>query len=115
MMMQTTTTRTTLALALLMAVACGLPASSAIAGERCPTAAVGEFAADRRATAEVRRRIAADETMSESARQVEVTTQGGVVTLRGPVETAEERTTLASLAESVPGVRRVEERLQVRR
>jgi osmotically-inducible protein OsmY len=91
-------------------------ATSLAADRNCTkAAAISEPAADRRTTAEVRRRIAADETMSAQARHVNVTTREGVVTLRGPIDSAEERTTLASLAESVPGVRRVEDRLQVRR
>lgn len=105
-----------LMLAVLSAVSAGVLATSVAAERGCTkAAAVSEPAADRRATEEVRRRIAADDTMSDQARQVEVTTSEGVVTLRGPVDSAEEGTTIASLAESVPGVRRVEDRLQLRR
>ena len=69
---------------------------------------------DRRTTEEVLRRIAGDESVSPLARQVVVSTSEGVVTLRGPVGRAEERLVLASLAESAPGVRRVEDRLEIR-
>jgi osmotically-inducible protein OsmY len=68
---------------------------------------------DRRTTEEIRRRIADDESVSPLARLVTVTTSDGVVTLRGPVGSDEERLVLASLAESAPGVRRVDDRLEL--
>ena len=84
------------------------------AEQRCTKDAVAaDAAADHRATEEVRRRIATDDTVSERARQVEVETNDGVVTLRGSIDSAEDRITLASLAESVPGVRRVDDRMRV--
>jgi osmotically-inducible protein OsmY len=109
------TRRMALTVGLLSAVTAAVLGTSVAAEQNCTkAAAVSAPAADRRATEEVRRRIAADETMSPQARQVEVTTSEGVVMLRGAIDSAEERTTLASLAESVPGVRRVEDRLQIR-
>jgi osmotically-inducible protein OsmY len=82
----------------------------------CPkTIELGIASADRRATEEVQRRIAGDESVSPRGRRVEVSTSEGVVTLRGEVESAEDRLVLASLAESVPGVRSVEDRMEVRR
>jgi osmotically-inducible protein OsmY len=82
----------------------------------CPkTIELGAASADRRATEEIQRRIAADETLSPSGRRVEVSTSEGVVTLSGKVESAEDRLVLADLAEGTPGVRRVEDRLEVRR
>ncbi len=70
--------------------------------------------ADRRTTAEVERRIASDEDVRALAPQVRVTTSEGVVTLRGSIASDEDRMVLASLAESAPGVRHVEDRLEVR-
>ena len=88
---------------------------SAGAAQPCSKAAALEGPSDdRRTSEEIRRRIAADDTVSPLARQVVVTTTEGVVTLRGPVGSAEERLVLASLAESAPGVRRVDDRLEVR-
>jgi osmotically-inducible protein OsmY len=69
---------------------------------------------DRRTTDEVERRIAADETTAPLADHVKVTTAQGVVTLRGIVEHAEDRLVLASVAEGTPGVRRVEDQLELR-
>ena len=89
---------------------------SATAGEPC-TKAAAQIAesVDRRATEEIERRIAADETISPRAQQVKVTTAEGVVTLRGVVGDDEDRLVLASLAESAPGVRRVEDQLELQR
>jgi osmotically-inducible protein OsmY len=82
----------------------------------CPkTIELGAASADRRATEEIQRRIAADDSLSPRGRRVEVSTSEGVVTLSGVIESAEDGLVLASLAEGTPGVRRVEDRLEVRR
>ena len=70
---------------------------------------------DRRTTHEVERRIASDESVAALAARVRVETVDGVVMLSGTVTSAEDRLELASLAESAPGVRHVEDRLEVRR
>jgi osmotically-inducible protein OsmY len=99
----------------LSAVALASPATTS-AGEPCTKAAVhAEQSADRRATDEIKRRIEAEETVSPLARTITVTTDDGIVTLRGVVIDDEDRLVLASLAESAPGVRRVEDRLELRR
>jgi hyperosmotically inducible protein len=104
--------RTSLTVALLCGMVSAVLGTTVAAEQRCTKdAAVAESATDRRATDEVRRRIATDDTVSVRARQVEVTTTDGVVTLRGSIDSAEDRVTIASLAESVPGVRHVEDRL----
>ena len=91
-----------------------VPATTS-AGEPCTKAAVhDERMADRRATEEIKRRIEAEETVSPLARSITVTTDNGIVTLRGIVVDDEDRLVLASLAESAPGVRRVEDRLELR-
>ena len=106
--------KASLTLALLCGTVAAVLGTTVAAEQPCPKGvAIAGDAADRRATEEVRRRIASDDTVSERARQVEVTTVDGVVTLRGPIDSSEDRTTLASLAESVPGVRHVDDRLQV--
>jgi hypothetical protein len=71
--------------------------------------------ADNRTTQEIERRIATDESVGALASQVQVSTEQGVVTLRGAISNDEDRMVLASLAESAPGVRHVEDRLEVRR
>ncbi|MEO6029497.1 MAG: BON domain-containing protein [Candidatus Binatia bacterium] len=73
-----------------------------------------EMSDDRRTTDEVERRIASDETLAPLAERIRVTTTEGVVTLRGVIASDEDRLVLASVAEGTPGVRRVEDRLQLR-
>lgn len=96
-----------------LALASPLPVT---AGEPC-TKAAAQIAdsVDRRATEEIERRIASDATVSPLAQRVKVTTSEGVVTLRGVVGGDEDRLVLASLAESAPGVRRVEDQLELQR
>ncbi len=85
------------------------------AGPPClKSAAESARASDRRVTEAIRDQIAEDGTVSEGARNIEISTTDGVVTLRGEVSSAEEQTVLASLAEGMPGVRRVDDRLRVR-
>ena len=82
-----------------------------------PCTKIGEQMAnldDRRTTDEVERRIASDETLAPLAERIRVTTTEGVVTLRGAVTSDEDRLVLASVAEGTPGVRRVEDRLELR-
>lgn len=105
--------RTCAAASLALAVTLAWPAGAAA---ECPkTLALGAASADLRATEEIERRIAADESLSPAGRRVAVSTTDGVVTLRGEIESVEDGLVLASLAEGVPGVRYVEERLEVRR
>lgn len=85
------------------------------AAQPCTKAgAHGAQLADRRTTEEIERRIASDEIVGGLAPKVHVTTSDGVVTLRGAIASDEDRTVLGSLAESAPGVRRVDDRLEVR-
>jgi osmotically-inducible protein OsmY len=84
------------------------------AAQPCTKAAAHDAQlADRRTTEEVVRRIASDETVAGLAPRVHVTTSDGVVTLRGAIASDEDRVVLGSLAESAPGVRSVDDRLEV--
>ncbi len=62
-------------------------------------------AADVEMTRKIRKAITSDDAMSMQARNVKIITQGGVVTLRGPVKTTGERATIESLAKSAGAVR----------
>lgn len=64
-------------------------------------------------TASIRRALMDDGELSTNARNVKIVTRDGVVTLRGPVETEQEKVTIARTAQSVAGVRRVENQLEV--
>ena len=70
--------------------------------------------ADRKLLAEVRRAVAGDKTLSTSAHNVKIVTKDGLVTLRGPVNSAEEKGKVARLAQQVSGVARVENQLDVK-
>ena len=88
----------------------------AVAAPPCTKAAARiSETADRGITREIERRIASDESVAALAPQLHVSTEAGVVTLRGAIPNDEDRLVLASLAESAPGVRRVEDQLEVRR
>jgi osmotically-inducible protein OsmY len=68
--------------------------------------------ADVALTRRIRQAITSDESMSLLARNVKIITRAGVVTLRGPVETAQERTTIATLAKDAGAVR-VDNQLEI--
>jgi osmotically-inducible protein OsmY len=75
----------------------------------------GGNAADREITAEVRRAIVGDDSLSTNAHNVKIITNGGVVTLRGPVENEKERTAVVAKAQKVAGVRKVDNQLETTR
>jgi hypothetical protein len=64
-------------------------------------------------TAEIRSRILNTEGMSINGRNAKVITAGGKVTLRGPVESAEERDTIDTIAREVAGEGNVDNQLKV--
>jgi hyperosmotically inducible protein len=70
--------------------------------------------ADRRLTAAVRRAITRDKSLSTYAHNVKVVTHDGVVTLRGPVRTSDEKAKVSELAQQVSGVSRVDDQLLVK-
>ena len=72
-----------------------------------------EDTADVNITAEIRKKIVAQPDLSVNGRNVKVITSQGVVTLRGPVESPEERNAIATLAQEVVGVAKVENQLEV--
>lgn len=69
--------------------------------------------ADRELLAAVRQEIVADDTLSMAAHNVKIITKDGVVTLRGPVGTADEKGKVEKLALQVAGVTSVANELDV--
>jgi hypothetical protein len=61
----------------------------------------------------IREAITSTEGMSSNARNVKVIAQEGVVTLRGPVESEQEKTAIESIAQQAPGASRVDNQLEV--
>lgn len=70
---------------------------------------------DRSITAEIRRAVTDRDELSINAKNVKIITRDGVVTLRGPVKSPAEKTTIASLAKQANGVKRVDDQLEVER
>ena len=68
---------------------------------------------DRTITAEIRKQVTDSDALSMNAKNVKIITQDGVVTLRGPVKTTQEKTTVASIARKATGVKRVDDQLEV--
>jgi osmotically-inducible protein OsmY len=62
---------------------------------------------------EIERRIKADTTLSEDARDVDIDVDSGVVTLKGEVRDAREKTAIENIARQTRGVTRVENELEV--
>jgi len=83
------------------------------AGTRTPEEQGGE-AADVKITAAIRRAIVKDDSLSLNAHNVKIITRDGIVTLRGPVESTAERTKIAQLTEKTPGVKRVDNQLEIK-
>jgi osmotically-inducible protein OsmY len=68
---------------------------------------------DRELTAAVRKAIVSDKALSTYAHNVKVVAQNGTVTLRGPVRSDEEKAKVAQLAQSVPNVQALDNRMTV--
>jgi len=68
---------------------------------------------DRTLTQKIRQAVVADDSLSMTARNVKIITINGVVTLRGPVKTDQERTTIAALATKLAGAGKVDNQLEV--
>lgn len=69
--------------------------------------------ADTTITMAVRKAVVAEPNLSVSAQNAKIITKDGVVTLRGPVATSAERNAIMSIAERTPGVKRVDNQLEV--
>lgn len=72
-----------------------------------------ENEADRKITQEVRKSIVGDDKLSTNAQNVKIITNAGVVVLRGPIASEQERAAIVQIAQSTPGVVRVDDQLEV--
>jgi len=72
-------------------------------------------ARDLEVTREIREAITADDSLSTDAQNVKVVTQAGVVVLRGPVESDQEKAAIVAIATRTAGVSRVDDQLEVAR
>lgn len=74
----------------------------------------GNSAADRDTTAQIRKGILAGKGMSTNAKNVKIITLDGQVTLRGPVNTAEEKRLIGEIADGIARSENVDNQLEVK-
>lgn len=70
---------------------------------------------DLEVTRQIRQGITSDDSLSTEAHNVKIITDGGVVVLRGPVQSAQEKSAIVAIATRTPGVTRVDDQLEVAR
>ena len=73
----------------------------------------GNSKADTEITARIRKGITELSDFSTNAKNVKIVTQNGAVTLRGPVNSEDERMRIVQLARSVDGVASVDNQLEI--
>jgi len=66
-------------------------------------------------TQAIRKKVIAHDALSFNAKNVKIITVGGKVTLRGPVESAQESSVIEQSARGVPGVQQVVNQIEVKR
>jgi hyperosmotically inducible periplasmic protein len=69
--------------------------------------------ADLNLTQQIRKAIMADKSLSTNAKNVKIITAHGVVTLRGPVNTPQEKATIEAKAQSAAGASNVDSQLEI--
>jgi hyperosmotically inducible protein len=72
-----------------------------------------ERAADRTLIQRIRQAIVADESLSTTAKNVKVMMINGVVTLRGPVHSLQEKGSIAATAQHIAGTNNVDNQLEI--
>jgi osmotically-inducible protein OsmY len=65
-------------------------------------------------TAQIRKEIVAGKTMSINAKNVKIITNNGQVTLRGPVNTSEEKRLIGEIADRIARSENVDNQLEVK-
>jgi osmotically-inducible protein OsmY len=73
-----------------------------------------EAPADRDMTQHIRQAVMADDSLSSAAHNVKIITVGGRVTLRGPVDSDVERTSVQEKAQAIAGATNVDNQLEVK-
>jgi hyperosmotically inducible protein len=69
---------------------------------------------DIKITAAIRRAIVGEKSLSMTAKNVKIITAEGMVTLRGPVNNAQEKAMIAKLAKSAAGTAKIDNQLEVK-
>jgi hypothetical protein len=70
-------------------------------------------ARDLEVTRQIRDAITSSDSLSTDAQNVKIVTDDGVVVLRGPVESEQEKSLIVSIAMRTPGVSRVDDQLEI--
>lgn len=73
----------------------------------------GTTPGDIKITQEIRKAITADKDLSTNAHNVKIITDNGIVTLRGPVKSAQEKSSIGAKAETAAGVTRVDNQIDI--
>jgi len=95
------------------------PADNSEKNERDRSAAAltpgdqGSTESDRTITQRIRQGVVKDDALSVTGKNVKIITVDGVVTLRGPVKTSDEKSSIVAIARGVQGVKRVDNQLEV--
>jgi osmotically-inducible protein OsmY len=69
---------------------------------------------DMELTRKIRRAVVKNDSLSMMAHNVKIVCVNGSVTLRGPVKTDEEKTTVADIARNIAGPDKVDDQLEVK-
>jgi len=69
--------------------------------------------ADLHLTQQIRKAIMADKSLSTNAKNIKIITMHGVVTLRGPVNTPQEKATIEAKAQNLAGANNVDSQLEI--
>ena len=72
-----------------------------------------ETEADREITANIRKAVVADDSLSINAQNVKIIAVNGVVTLRGPVKSEKEKMAIEAKAKQVVGVKSVNNLIEI--
>jgi osmotically-inducible protein OsmY len=74
-----------------------------------------ENEADVTLTQQIRQAVVDDDALSTTAKNIKIITVDGVVTLRGPVDSEQERTRIVAKAEQLAGAKKVNNQLEVKK
>jgi hyperosmotically inducible periplasmic protein len=74
-----------------------------------------ENQSDLKITQQIRQAVMGNGSLSFTAKNVKIITQGGKVTLRGPVNSADERSAIEAAARQVAGVSQVDNQIEVKK
>jgi len=73
----------------------------------------GSSESDRTITQQIRQGVVKEDGLSITAKNVKIITVDGAVTLRGPVKSDKEKSTISGIAQGAPGVKRVVNQLEI--